>query len=249
MRVPIFVLTLCGAALAGGPVCEMGGQPRIETPGLVDLAREEKIAPQRLDQIRALQERLAPRIDAVAGDLARRGEAPVPPSPSIAQLVEADMTARMRGVCFVVSPTDEVFRMAVKGYEVIEKGADGQYRPTGRIEPCEMCAAVHAAAFRPWGIDTAAGAGGELPGARLAKEREVNDLLAAWREGLRAILSTEEWEALSSAQESWLHETIIATVAADPRVATACASCQMRLKCGICAAVEAGVEQAKKAKE
>ncbi len=247
MRVPLVVLVLCGAASAGGWICEMGGPPRIETPGLVDLARDGKIAPEHLDQIRVLQARLAPRIDAV--DLARRGEAPLPAAPSIAQLVEADMTARLRSVCFVLSPTAEVFHMAVKGYEVIEKGPDGQYHLTGRIEPCEMCAAVHAASFRPWSLDTLDASGGELPGARLAKEREVNDALAAWREGLRGILSSDEWQALSSTQEEWLHATITSTVAADPRVATACESCQMRLKCGICGAVEAGVEQAKKAKE
>ncbi|GEM_PF-3828419 len=239
-------LSVVSLAQAGGVVCAMGGHPRIETPGLVDLLNEGEISHARLGAIRLLQERLAPRIDAVKGVFVAYGPEAVPKGATVAQIVESDMADRLRAVCFVVPPQDELFRLATEGYESFEQAADGTYHATGKLMACELCSAVQSAAFRP--LDAAEGAGGELPGARVARSHEANAVLAAWREGLRAILSAEEWDKLESFQRNWLHRTITATIAADPRVEDLCEEC-LKLKCSLCAAVLDGVRQAREAKE
>ena len=139
-----------------------------------------------------------------------------------------------------------MFRLATEGYDSFEQAADGTYRSTGRLEACELCSAVQSAAFRP--LDAPQDAGGELPGARVARAYEANAVLAAWREGLRAILSAEEWDELESFQRDWLHRTITSTIAGDPRVEDACEEC-LKLKCSLCAAVLEGVRMACEAKE
>ncbi len=239
-------LSVVSLAQAGGVVCAMGGHPRIETPGLVDLLNEGEISHERLDDIRHLQERLATRIDAVKGVFVAYGPEAVPKGATIARIVESDMADRLRAVCLVVPPQDELFRLATEGYESFEQAPDGTYRSTGKLLPCELCSAVQSAAFRP--LDAPEGAGGELPGARIARSHEANAVLAAWREGLRGILSAEEWSKLVSFQRDWLHKTVASTVAADPRAEDACEEC-LKLKCSLCAAVMEGIRQAHNAKE
>lgn len=239
-------LSVVSLAQAGGVVCAMGGHPKIETPGLVDLLNEGDISHERLDDIRLLQERLAPRFDAVKGVFVAYGPEAVLKGATVAEIVESDMADRLRGVCFVVPPQDDLFRLATEGYSGYEQAADGSYHATGKLEACELCSAVQSAAFRP--LDAHEEAGGELPGARVARAHEANAVLAAWREGLRAILSAEEWNKLESFQRDWLHKSITTTIAADPRVKDACEEC-LKLKCSLCAAVLEGVRMAQQAKE
>ncbi len=247
LRFAVLFLSVATFARAGGVVCAMGGHPRIETPGLVELLNEGSISHERLDDIRALQERIGPRFDAVKDIFVAYGPAAVPKDATVAQLVETGVADRLRGVCLALAANDTIFALAVRGYAGMEQLVDGTCRPTGKDEPCELCAAVQAAAFRP--LDAPEAVGGELPGARLARAHEANAVLAAWREGLRAILSAEEWSALESYQRDWLHRTVTETVASDPRVGDACEGCSIRLKCSLCAAVEEGVRKAKEAEE
>lgn len=238
-------LSVVPLARASGVVSKMGGYPRIETHGLVELLNEGTISHERLDDIRSLQERLAARIDRVQDVFVATGPEAVPKGSAIARYVESAMSNRMRGVCFVLSPWDDVFRLATDGYDGFEHDADGQVRATGR-QACDLCAAVQSAAFPP--LDAPESAGGELPGTRLAMAHEAKAVLAAWREGLRAILSAEEWRALESFQRNWLRRTITATLEADPRVGEACEEC-LELKCSLCVAVLEGVRKARTAKE